>query len=73
MVKLCDITISLVHVWRGVVGIQIEEKYKSGQEDSLTEVKANDSNDTPACDDDAHKAVLCTHSKLFVKVIGQTG
>ena len=31
----------------------------------LAEVKANDSNDTPACDDDAYKAVLYTHSSFL--------
>ena len=28
----------------------------------VREIDLNDLNDTPACDDDAHKAVLCTHS-----------
>ena len=28
----------------------------------LAEVEENDSNDTPVCEDDPHKAVLCTRS-----------
>ena len=46
----------------GGLRIQIQEKYKSGPEDSLIEVKAKDSNDTLARDEDANKAVLCAHS-----------
>ena len=34
-------------------------------ENDLANVEENDSNDTPACDDDAHKAVLCTHSNFL--------
>ena len=32
---------------------------------SHAEDEENDSNDTPAYDDDAHKAVLCTHSNFL--------
>ena len=50
----------------GQLDIQIEQKkYKSCPEDSITEIKANNFNDTPVCDDDAHKAVLCTHSNIL--------
>ena len=31
----------------------------------LTEVEENDSNDTHACDDDAHKVILCAHSLIL--------
>ena len=31
----------------------------------LTEVEENDSNDTVACDDDAHKVILCAHSLIL--------
>ena len=31
----------------------------------LAAVEENYSNDTPACHDDAHKAVLCTHGYFF--------
>ena len=34
----------------------------------FTEVEENDSNDTLASDDDAHKVVICTPS-LFLKII----
>lgn len=31
----------------------------------LAEVEGNNSNDTPAYDDNAHKAVLCAHSLIL--------
>ena len=34
-------------------------------ENGVTEVEENDSNDTIACDDDAHKVVLCNHSLIL--------
>ena len=32
----------------------------------MCEIEENDLNDTPACDDDAHKAILCTCSYFFL-------
>ena len=32
---------------------------------TFSEETSHDPNDTPACDDDAHKAVLCTHSNFL--------
>ena len=64
MVKFCDNTkfsTCLTECW----AFKFKKKYKSGPKDSLTEVKAKDSNDTPARDEDAHKAVLCTHSNFL--------
>ena len=37
----------------------------SCSEDSLAEVKADNSNNTPVCDDDAHKVVLCNHTLIL--------
>ena len=34
----------------------------------ITEIEENDINDTLACDDDAHKVVLCTPG-LFLRII----
>ena len=34
-------------------------------ENVVTEVAENDSNDTLACDDDAHKVILCAHSLIL--------
>ena len=31
----------------------------------IREIEENDSNDTPVCDYEAHKVVLCTHSNFF--------
>ena len=42
-------------------------------ENDLANVEENDSNDTPACDDDAHKAVLCARSPLFHKRLVRRG
>ena len=36
---------------------------------SHAEDEENDSNETPACDDDAHKAVLCTHSDFLWRTL----
>ena len=36
---------------------------------SHAEDEENDSNETPACDDDAHKAVLCTHSNFLWRTL----
>ena len=33
---------------------------------SVCEIEENDLNDAPACDDDAHKAILCTCSYFFL-------
>ena len=33
-------------------------------ENDLADVEENDSNDTPACDDDTHKSVLSTQSRF---------
>ena len=34
-------------------------------ENYLADVEENDSNDTPACDDDAHKNILRSRSHFF--------
>ena len=31
----------------------------------LTEVEENDSNDSLACDDNAHKVIICAHSLIL--------
>ena len=31
----------------------------------IAEFEENDSNDTLACDDDAHKVIVCSHSYFF--------
>ena len=37
-------------------------------ENGFTEIEENNPNDTLACDDDAHKVVMCTPS-LFLRII----
>ena len=38
---------------------------KSGRKGVLSDVKEDDSYVTLACEDDAHKVVMCAHSILF--------